>query len=460
MEKVPKVFISYSWTSTEHEEKVLALANRLTSHGVDVVLDKWNLKEGQDKYAFMEKTVTDSNIDRVLVLCDKAYAEKANGRLGGVGDETMIISPEIYGKANQEKFIPVIFERDFDGKPYIPAYIGTRIYIDLSDEKSYESEYEKLLRNIYSKPINKKPVLGDAPEWLQNDISDLSPLRDIIKQLKSVDIKETGKFNALIRRFNDIFINAMSSYKINSTSEATGKKIIELIEKMKPLRDLYIDLLDVFVNNDFPLFDKIADIFQNVYNSTICIDKSRGSYSEAEFDHFRYLLWDMFICTIVFLYHFEKYSWIKDLVCRTYFLKKSAYSEDESAVYFTIFRNYNRSIEEDYKPKSETPGLHSLSADILLCQLSHIYAPTDNGYHLWFPETYVYNSNSNIIWKRLVSRKYCEKMLIMYGANSIDELKEIAQKHDYKNEMRYQTSFETVPSIFTSIGVDKIGSMS
>lgn len=42
-DKTPKVFISYSWSS---DELVLDLAKRLVAHGVDVVLDKWDLKEG------------------------------------------------------------------------------------------------------------------------------------------------------------------------------------------------------------------------------------------------------------------------------------------------------------------------------------------------------------------------------------------------------------------------------
>ena len=38
---IPKVFISYSWTKSD---LVLQVANRLMSHGVEVVLDKWDLK--------------------------------------------------------------------------------------------------------------------------------------------------------------------------------------------------------------------------------------------------------------------------------------------------------------------------------------------------------------------------------------------------------------------------------
>ena len=163
IDKIPKIFISYSWSS---DALVLELANRLVSHGVDVVLDKWDLKEGNDKYEFMERCVNDSSITKVLIICDKAYAQKANDRTGGVGDETVIISSEVYGNARQEKFIPIIAERDEEGKEYVPTYIKTRIYIDLSNPEKYEEEYEKLLRNIYEKPQFVKPPLGKKPEWL------------------------------------------------------------------------------------------------------------------------------------------------------------------------------------------------------------------------------------------------------------------------------------------------------
>ena len=53
----PKLFISYSWTDKNHEEWVLELAKDLCNNGVDVILDKWHLKEGQDAAVFMEKMV-------------------------------------------------------------------------------------------------------------------------------------------------------------------------------------------------------------------------------------------------------------------------------------------------------------------------------------------------------------------------------------------------------------------
>ena len=112
----PKVFISYAWGTKEHDEKVLALAIELMEVGIEVVLDKWDLKEGNDTYSFMEKSVSDDSITNVLILIDPNYAKKANARAGGVGTETQIISSEVYNRVEQSKFIPVVFERDEEGK--------------------------------------------------------------------------------------------------------------------------------------------------------------------------------------------------------------------------------------------------------------------------------------------------------------------------------------------------------
>ena len=77
----PKVFVSYSWSSSRHQELVKSWADRLIEDGVEVILDIYELKEGQDKYAFMESMVIDKTVTHVLVICDKAYSEKADARV-------------------------------------------------------------------------------------------------------------------------------------------------------------------------------------------------------------------------------------------------------------------------------------------------------------------------------------------------------------------------------------------
>ena len=74
----PRVFISYAWGTEEYNEKVILFATDLKRDGIDVVFDRWQLKEGNDTYAFMEKSVTDESITNVLVLLDPVYAKKAD----------------------------------------------------------------------------------------------------------------------------------------------------------------------------------------------------------------------------------------------------------------------------------------------------------------------------------------------------------------------------------------------
>lgn len=107
----PKLFISYSWSGVEHEQWVVDLAAELRESGVDVILDKWDLKEGHDAVSFMEKMVTDPEIKKVAIICDEEYAIKADGRKGGVGTETQIISKEVYEKQDQEKFVAIVCKR-------------------------------------------------------------------------------------------------------------------------------------------------------------------------------------------------------------------------------------------------------------------------------------------------------------------------------------------------------------
>lgn len=60
----PKIFISDSWTSPEHEQFVVDLATTLRGHGIDAVLDKGVLKPGHDKYVFMESMVVDPGVQK------------------------------------------------------------------------------------------------------------------------------------------------------------------------------------------------------------------------------------------------------------------------------------------------------------------------------------------------------------------------------------------------------------
>lgn len=167
MNEVPKAFISYAWSSAEHMEWVLRLASDLRESGVDVQLDKWNLKEGHDANAFMEQMVTDEDISKVIIVCDRIYAEKADKKEGGVGTESQIMSPAIYGSVTQDKFAAVAVELDDNKRAILPTFLQSRIYIDMAAEERYETGLEQLLRWCFGKPLHVPPELGTPPVFDQ-----------------------------------------------------------------------------------------------------------------------------------------------------------------------------------------------------------------------------------------------------------------------------------------------------
>ena len=159
----PKVFISYSWTSEAYKDRVLKLAERLVNDGVDVIFDRWDLRPGQDMYAFMEQSIREA--EKVLILCEEGYAQKADNRTGGVGTETQIITPDVYGKYKQEKFIPIVMEMP----KAVPSYLKSRYALYFT--KDEESEYRTLCRTIFGLSEKKKPSLGKRPAWLEDESS-------------------------------------------------------------------------------------------------------------------------------------------------------------------------------------------------------------------------------------------------------------------------------------------------
>ena len=166
MQAEPKVFVSYSWTSKAHQDWVVSFAEQLQLNGVETILDLWELSEGDDVNAFMERVVTDPAVSHVLIVCDKGYMERANARKGGVGAESRVISHALYSKTTQDKFIPVVRELDDDGAPTLPAYLSGRFYADFSNDHEHPAAFQRLMRTLFGVPERPKPSLGKPPAFL------------------------------------------------------------------------------------------------------------------------------------------------------------------------------------------------------------------------------------------------------------------------------------------------------
>src|SRR6185503_3073110 len=93
-----------------------------------------------------------------------------------------------------EKFDPVIAERDDDGGACVPAYIQSRIYVDVSSPQVYYDGYEQLLRLIYGAPAFAKPPVGPRPSYLDSHATTGSVTTHQLR--RAIDALETSKLAA------------------------------------------------------------------------------------------------------------------------------------------------------------------------------------------------------------------------------------------------------------------------
>lgn len=159
MEEHPKLFISYSHDTDEHKEWVKKLATDLRTHGVDVVLDQWDLRLGKDLRFFMEQGLNDSSL--VLCICSEKYVKKFDAGEGGAGYESTILTQPLLDNANSDFIISVI--RNNSGYRKAPLALSSKTYIDFSNDANYYRNYMELLARIYNEDIAQKPPLGVNP---------------------------------------------------------------------------------------------------------------------------------------------------------------------------------------------------------------------------------------------------------------------------------------------------------
>ena len=313
---VPSVFLSYSWTSPEYADQVDQFARDLANAKVHVVLDQWDLKEGHDKYAFMERCVSDPSIDKVLILIDPRYVERADNRDGGVGSETVIISPEVYERTAQDRFIPVIMARDDDGKVRLPTYLKSRIYIDLSDPERYEDQFERLIRNVHGRPQRQRPSLGEMPLYLADDAVELSTGRSLAA-FRNALLQEKRTQSGYLADYLERVVAAFSSEKGERppTIDELELQVSASIERWTPYRDEFIEMLKLLAR-----YGERADLYEHLHGFFEQLLNIRDGHrqvrwgEEVEVENLAFIGWELFMCSVAVLLRAHRYDGVESIL--------------------------------------------------------------------------------------------------------------------------------------------------
>lgn len=455
-----KVFISYSWSGEKYQERVKILADELISKGIEVIIDFYDLKPGSDTYSFMEKMVNDETIDKVLILIDPKYAAKANEKgATGVSTETQIISPQVYKKIEQNKFIPVIMDRTATGDLEIPTYLENRLYIDLSKKSEYHLNFEKIVREIYEKPLYKKPQLGEIPIYL-NDEKKRNETRSFIDSLQS-KIKE--KFNRE-KIFFDIFLKQIEDVREIDFGDNKNQteKIFNATNELNELKEDYVEFLEYYILiKEFDI-DIIIDFFEKMYEYSK--DKNIGIIINGRYDHIEFLVTELYIYTCMILLENKKYEELEILFETDYNLLGNEYDFSELRLPVRKLRQRNpnhydyiaellvsRTIfnGKNYKKKF-------IEMDLLLFYVSVIRNREKNTQEnfglsdIWYPATFFYLGVGVRIssLQKMKSTRHCENMMKLFGVKTTNELKENFKNFSNYVELKDYRKYEyAVPNI-------------
>lgn len=269
-----KIFISYSWGNVETKDFVKRLAEKLCNPKLEVILDIWDLKPGHDMYHFMERSVNSS--DKVLIICDKSYSKKANSRLGGVGTETRIISPDIYNKVEQEKFIPILL----DGFENVPVYLKGILGIDLSNRNLEKEKIDEILKIIFEISENKRPI-NEIPDFLNdNSNNEITIVDNNLKTINleapyaekdkiiNLEINNNGNFNS---EWDKIPIRIVASTQYNSL----GNHLVYLHCYVLDKKPVCFDKIESIA------FDIIEEDFDKDGIPEIAIEYSLGAHTRG-----------------------------------------------------------------------------------------------------------------------------------------------------------------------------------
>lgn len=443
--------------------------------GIDVILDKWELKEGHDSIAFMEQMVTDPTIAKVAVISDKIYAQKADDRVSGVGTETQIISREVYEKQGQNKFVAVLPERDEEGKPYLPTYYKGRIYIDLSSPENYAPEFERLVRWVFDKPLHVKPEIGKPPAFLSEESA--KSLGTSLSFRRCMDALRNGRpfVEGPVDEYLMTFAENLEKFRItfNDASDI-DEQVAASIEEFTPYKLEFVQIAMAIAQ--YAATDDIQKKLHRFFEQLIPYlhrPGSMSSYHTWSSDNFKFIVHELFLYTIAVLIRYERFDLADRLISTPYYVAGSDDRADATRD-FTALRSFMESFEprnkrlrrlssraDLLKQRSESSGFDFkwlMQADFIL----YFRAALMSDYYAnWWPETLVYSTNAYgpmEVFARAISRAYYEQARRLLGGPSGEEFKAHIEELKKNNQRIPCWQFGRIaPEVLS--GADKIATI-
>lgn len=476
--KTPKAFISYSWTSEGHKALIRQWADRLQSDSVEVVIDAYDLKEGQDKYAFMERMVSDDSVTHVLMFSDKLYAEKADERKAGVGTESLIISKEVYEKINQTKFIPIVCEFSDAGEPFLPKFLGSRIWIDFSSPEATNKNWESLIRLIYDKPAIEKPPLGKPPAYLSDETASTSgPAISKYLTLRQAILQGERGLPIYRRDFLDTCLEYADALRVREQpqQDSLGAKVLEDSGKLKHIRNHIIDW--VLLESEVASSDEFSDALIGLLERLLEL-KARPteliSYNEAWFEAHAVFVYETFLYIVAALLKTNSFVVLQEVFTTQYLLPQTDRVSEYGFDTFGGFWGSSRTLQsvlaaKDQQLKSPAAELIKRQADrddvpfkaVMEAELLTLFIALLTPDVRWYPQTLHYASYNRefLFFLRATHHKHFRKLATITGRGNADELREAVKEGLGRMGVDRWLDFYRTGSFWSLMNMDKLNTI-
>ena len=292
----PTVFISYSHDDEKHENWVLKLATDLRSHGVDAILDQWDLRLGADLRFFMENGLSASKL--VLCICSETYVQTVNSGTGEAGYEGMIMSQPLLSNANSEFVISIV--RNNSSAQKVPLAFGSKLYIAFSEDTQYVAKYMELLERIYGEDSKKKPPLGENP--FSAKLSDAIAVKTAVEKVLYHSPAMDGTVTFQYDNNNGMYSIGNGEYKFDTRWGRCGNNSIHAMGLIgfRPEEKEFPPKLETIINYDFSsnartvrtgqilIFENLNRHFAAVRLGPVKSSIHRNLYDEMTFEYHIY----------------------------------------------------------------------------------------------------------------------------------------------------------------------------
>lgn len=253
-----EVFVTYSWDSEPHKNKVLSFADFLRKNGFETDIDRKISQESTaaDFTKMMHQAMTDYS--KVIVVLSKGYKTKADSFTGGVGTEYGLIIKDI--EENSSKYILVTLEGMSEN--ITPLNFKGREIVDLSNKENLDVLFAKLqdVAVVEFSPVsaNKPQVESKSIDKFEDLMYEKSEVKkesatQITTDIEILEIK-TKRLSGGLKtagKYKHTYHSVLISYK-NNTSNLIATHAVEL----KINKDLGVYDPEIRTANDEKIYSK------------------------------------------------------------------------------------------------------------------------------------------------------------------------------------------------------------